>query len=113
MPAAPTATPRRQLPQCLGADAKLGCSFAQLSAIDKPLLVGEAGIGAHTAAARRTRAMQLPAKMRGALAGGASGYLLWHVTKEARDQYAIVLGTGDPVLDELADVADGLGPNSY
>ena len=51
--------------------------------------------------------------MRGAFAAGASGYLLWHVTKEARDQYAIVLGTGDPVLDELADVADGLGPNSY
>jgi hypothetical protein len=29
--------------------------------------------------------------MRGAFAAGASGYLLWHVTKEARDQYAIVL----------------------
>jgi hypothetical protein len=46
--------------------------------------------------------------MRGAFAAGASGYLLWHVTKEARDQYDRPR-TGDPVLDELADVADGLG----
>jgi hypothetical protein len=36
MPAAPTATPVANSPQCLGADAKLGCSFAQLSAINKP-----------------------------------------------------------------------------
>jgi hypothetical protein len=43
--------------------------------------------------------------MRAAFAAGASGR---HVTTEARDPYAIVLNTGDPVFDELADAADGL-----
>jgi hypothetical protein len=101
--------PAPDAPACADIHAPLGCSFARSVQLDKPLVVGEAGIHATTPPARQVRAEQLGAKMRAALDAGAAGYLLWRVTKAHEDVDDITLDSGDPVLAVLADVATGLG----
>lgn len=97
--------PAAAAPECQAPDAPIACSFAQIDALGKPLLVGEAGIGGGDADQLQTRAEQLGAKMDAAFAAGAGGYLLWRVTKQVTDTYDITLGSDDPVLDEMARVA--------
>lgn len=99
------APPRPDDPRCQELDAPIGCSIAAAAELEKPLFVGEAGIGATSPDARDTRSDQLSAKMRAAFAAGVSGYLLWRVTKEHEDIHDITLDSQDPVLTELADVA--------
>ncbi|MBV9920463.1 MAG: hypothetical protein JOY78_06370 [Pseudonocardia sp.] len=62
--------------------------------------VGAAGPGGRPRCRPRTRATQLAAEVRGR--SRLARPRTW------RDQYAVVLGTGDPVLDEPADVVDRL-----
>jgi hypothetical protein len=100
--------PRADAPACGGTDAPMACSFARAEALDKPLLVGEAGIEATTPQAREVRAGLLGAKMRAAIDAGAAGYLLWRVTKEHEDVHDITLDSRDPILTEMAEVAAGL-----
>lgn len=90
---------------CQSIDAPIGCSFAFLPQLGKPLFVGEAGIGADDAGSRTTRAGQLRAKMDAAFAHGAAGYLAWRITTSATDQYDITLVSNDPLLNELAQVS--------
>ena len=100
-------------PQCLGADAKLGCSFAQLSAINKPPAGrrgghrrphrGRPADPRHAARRQDARGVRGGSERLPALARHQGS------ARPVRDRPR----TGDPVLDELADVADGLGPNSY
>ena len=94
---------------CQQLDAAIGCSFAQLPALAKPLLVGEAGMGGGDAAALQQRADRLGAKIDAAFAAGAGGYLLWRVVKNVTEQYDITLGSGDPLLGRLAQVAKAVG----
>jgi endo-1,4-beta-mannosidase len=94
--------------RCQQLDAPIGCSFAQARKLGKPLFVGEAGIPAEDPAARNERSTELRAKMDAAFSAGASGYLLWRVTKNATYIHDITLTSNDPVLDEMAEVAVGL-----
>jgi mannan endo-1,4-beta-mannosidase len=93
---------------CQQTDALIGCSFAQLPALNKPLFVGEAGIEGGDSDALAARADQLTAKMSAAFAAGAGGYLLWRVTKQQTDKYDILLGDTDPLLPALAKQANGV-----
>lgn len=94
---------------CQATNAPIGCSFAQLKTLNKPLVVGEAGIAGGDASAQSTRADQLGAKMDAAFAAGASGYLLWRVTKQITDKYDITLDGNDPLLTRLGAAATKLG----
>lgn len=95
-------------PACETVEAPVACSFALSARLDKPLIVGEAGIGATDPGARAVRAEQLAAKMRAALDAGAAGYLLWRVTRTHEDIHDITLNSHDPVLTVLGDIASGL-----
>lgn len=101
-------------PRCQVTNAPLACSFAQLAAIGKPLFVGEAGItrgdGGRDDLARR--ATQLEAKMTAAFTAGASGYLLWRITRQVTDKYDILTTDGDPLLVRLAERAAVLAPDT-
>ncbi len=100
--------PSADSPQCRARDAKIACSFAVARALDKPVVVGEAGIKATDEASRRKRAQELGAKMAAAFAAGASGYLVWHLDKQPSDptdQYAVVPGPGEPLFAVMGRVA--------
>lgn len=101
--------PAASAPECQTPDAPIACSFAQITTLNKPLLVGEAGIAGGDENQLKTRADQLGAKMRAAFAAGAGGYLLWRITKQNTDTYDITLDSDDPVLEEMASVAATLG----
>lgn len=103
------APPAADAPECQQRDAPVGCSVALAAVLDKPLLVGESGITGTDPAARAVRSRQLGAKMRAAFSAGVGGYLLWRVTKAHEDIHDITLTSRDPVLDEMANVATGLG----
>jgi mannan endo-1,4-beta-mannosidase len=88
-------------PTCAPLDAPIGCSFARSVDLDKPLVVGEAGIRARDAGGRTVRAKQLDAKMTAAFAGGASGYLVWHLNSAPSDDYDVIIDSNDSLLDVL------------
>jgi hypothetical protein len=90
---------------CATSDAPIGCSFARAEQLDKPLIVGEAGIRGVTGAERETRARQLRAKMDAAFGAGASGYLIWSVTTGETDGYDVLTSTNDPLMSQLHAVA--------
>ena len=96
---------------CQQVHAKVGCSFAMSAMLNKPLLVGEAGIdrGNASAQALQRRADLLKAKIDAAFAAGAAGYLIWRVTDKVTDKYDIVAGEPDPLLKVLAAEAKKLG----
>ena len=106
-----SATPDPNSAACQQIHAKVGCSFAMAVALGKPLVVGEAGMdrGSGNAVDLGNRATKLNAKMSAAFAAGASGYLLWRVTRTVTDQYDITLDDHDPVLDDLSAQARALG----
>lgn len=90
---------------CVVANAPIGCSFAQAPQLDKPLIVGEAGMLGRTADERDTRARLLRAKMDAAFGAGASGYLIWSVTTGETDGYDVLTSTDDPLIAQLHAVA--------
>ena len=60
-------------------NAPIGCSFALAAGLDKPLVVGEAGMTGMTSAQRESG--QPDARKNGCrIPAGASGYLIWSVT---------------------------------
>lgn len=112
MPGGVGATPPDpSAPACQERHAKVGCSFAMSVGLNKPLVVGEAGIdrGDGSAPALLRRADLLKAKMDAAFAAGAAGYLIWRVTSKVTDRYDIVAGDQDPLLKVLATEAKKLG----
>jgi len=91
---------------CSATDAQLACSFVLAEQLDKPIVVGEAGIAATDAAGRVRRARLFSAKLTAAFEAGASGYLLWQLNRTNTDTYAVLLGTDDPVYAVLRRTAD-------
>ena len=91
---------------CATSDAPIGCSFALAKQLDKPLIVGEAGIKGVTEAQRESRARELRAKMDAAFGAGASGYLIWSVTTGETDGYDVLTTTNDPLIPQLRAVAE-------
>ena len=94
--------------ECTSTTAPVACSFAIARDIDKPLVVGEAGITATDAADRQRRADLLQAKVSAALGAGAAGYLVWHYSSTATDGYDLVRSTRDPTFGVLRRAAAGL-----
>lgn len=101
----PAATSR----ECAAANAPVGCSFARAAALDKPLVIGEAGMRGVSGHDRELRASRLRAKLDAAFAAGASGYLIWSVTTAETDGYDLRVGTGDPLMVQLKEVAAKIG----
>ncbi|TDS74830.1 cellulase family glycosylhydrolase [Amnibacterium kyonggiense] len=91
---------------CAVANAPIGCSFAAAETLDKPLVVGEAGMQGTTAAERDRRARLLRAKMDSAFDAGAAGYLIWSVTTGNTDGYDVLTTTNDPLIAQLHAVAE-------
>ncbi|MDP9027675.1 MAG: cellulase family glycosylhydrolase [Actinomycetota bacterium] len=90
---------------CARLDAPIGCSFARAAELHKPLVVGEAGMRGVTAQERTTRASRMRAKMDAAFRAGASGYLVWSVTRANTDGYDVRIDTHDPLIAQLRQVA--------
>jgi mannan endo-1,4-beta-mannosidase len=97
--------PSAKSAECAALDAPIGCSFARARALDKPLVVGEAGMKGVTSAERESRAVRMRAKMHAAFAAGASGYLVWSVTTAETDGYDLRTTTNDPLVEQLKEVA--------
>ena len=91
---------------------KIACSFSYaLQVLNKPLLIGEAGIAADDDDSRARRSTLMTAKMRAAFAVGASGYLVWqwnHVLDS--EHYDVLPDTGDPLLAAMRSTASSLTP---
>jgi mannan endo-1,4-beta-mannosidase len=96
-------------PQCSSLNAPIACSFARAPGLGKPLVVGESGMKGVTRAERALRASRMRAKMDAAFAAGASGYLIWSVTTADTDGYDVRTTTHDPLIGQLAAVAEGIG----
>ena len=93
---------------CTTRNAPVGCSFALAAGLDKPLFVGEAGIQGRSPDQRAGRATLLRAKMDAAFRAGAAGYLVWSVTTAITDGYDILINDDDPLIGQLAQVAQQL-----
>ncbi len=104
-------------PGCLTTDyipnnAKVGCALAQsLQLLNKPFLMGEAGVqGAGDQSARQRRADLLDAKMNAFFANGGSGYLVWQWNKIVDTEgYDVLSNTADPLLLEMKRYAQSFG----
>ncbi len=99
------ALPRARSRQCRMRTAPLACSFAIAEELDKPLVVGEAGITATTPGQRRQRAEVFEGKIDAAFADGAAGYLVWHWSTEETDGYDVVRGADDPLMGVIGAAA--------
>ncbi len=96
-------------PRCQAITAPIACSFAIAGQVlDKPLVVGEAGIAADTDDERVRRADLLGAKIDAAFANGTAGYLVWQFNKVVDTEHFDVLPTGDPLIRRMRAVAEGL-----
>jgi mannan endo-1,4-beta-mannosidase len=95
-------------PACMATDAPIACSFGWAQRLDKPLVVGEAGITGRSPAEKRRRATQLSAKMDAAFEAGADGYLVWHLNTRDTDGYDVVLNDPDPLLAVMRRQAEAL-----
>ena len=89
--------------RCQSNAAPLACSFALARELDKPIVVGEAGIAADDPQSRDTRAAQLAAKIDAAFRAGASGYLIWQLNQENTDGYGVITGSQDPIFSMLRE----------
>ena len=105
MPGAP-ADGRLPTPdQCQATDAKIACSFALARQLDKPVVVGEAGIAATDDAGRSRRARQFSAKISAAFEAGASGYVVWQLNRIDTDTYGVAIAGSDPLYGVLRTAA--------
>lgn len=95
--------------QCAAGDAPIACSFARAPALDKPLIVGEAGMVGTSERDRVLRAQRLGAKMDAAFAAGASGYLIWSVTGAQTDGFDVSISDHDPLIGRMERVASSIG----
>ncbi|NAZ83647.1 cellulase family glycosylhydrolase, partial [Kineococcus sp. R8] len=100
-----TTLPRTDSAGCASRSAPIACSFAIAAEIEKPIVVGEAGILATDAAGRQRRADLLQAKVSAALEVGAAGYLVWHYSSTATDGYDLVRADRDPSFAVLRRAA--------
>lgn len=84
-------------------NAKVGCSLAQsLLVLDKPFLMGEAGVkGGGDPAGRQRRAELLDAKMTAFFANGGSGYLIWQWNRLYDGEGFDVIDSADPLLPKM------------
>lgn len=89
--------PQADSAECAALDAKIACSFAIAKELGKPLIVGEAGVEATDGPSRERRAALLGAKMKAAFSAGASGYLIWHLSRAATDNLDVIPGK-DPLF---------------
>lgn len=109
MPGSPNGTatlPPAGSAGCQANDAPLACSFAIARQVGLPLVVGESGIAAGTAAARTRRAQLMTAKLRAAFTDGAAGYLVWQFgTAVDTEQFDVLATTGDPLVGVLSVAA--------
>lgn len=80
--------------------AKLGCSIAiAILKLNKPILMGEAGISARSSADRDRRAKLMDAKMNAFFRSGGAGYLVWQLNKVVDGEaFDVQLTTNDPLL---------------
>lgn len=101
--------PSADSPACTALDAKIACSFARAQALGKPLIVGEAGIGASDVSTRQRRAALLGAKIAAAFAAGADGYLVWHLSSGPTDGYDVVPSQHDPLFGVLHAASQQVG----
>src|SRR6476469_8678010 len=97
--------PDAKSPQCTDPAAKIACAFSWAPGLNKPLLVGEAGIKSGDLP---RRAAQIKSKAEAAFAAGADGYLVWHLISGPTDGYEVIPGTGDPLFPTLATIAASL-----
>lgn len=98
--------PSPNSPGCQAITAPVACSFAIAGRVlDKPMVVGEAGIAANTDAERARRADLLGAKMDAAFAHGVAGYLVWQFNKVVDTEHFDVLDTGDPLIPRMSGIA--------
>ncbi len=106
--AMPGATADGALPsvaECQPTDARIACAFVLARELDKPLVIGEAGIAADDEGSRETRAAAFAAKAAAAFEAGASGYLLWQLNVVDTDGYGVLVGSDDPAFGVLRDTA--------
>lgn len=99
------ALPDADAGDCQRTDSKIACSFVIARTLDKPLVVGEAGVEATDANARTRRAGLLDAKMQAAFAAGASGYLVWHLDRGHTDKLDVIPAEQDPLVPVMARTA--------
>ncbi len=104
--AMPGANPDGSLPdpnseECKKLDAKIACSFAITKELNKPIVVGEAGIKAKTPSEVARRAQLMGDKIVAAKNAGASGYLLWEASDVNREGYGIHPLGNDPIFEQL------------
>jgi endo-1,4-beta-mannosidase len=86
----------------------IAADLAVARALGKPFVVGEAGIALPTPASeadRHQRARRFEAKIRAALAAGASGYLVWSFYDLHRPTSGWDFASDDPLADVLRSIA--------
>ncbi len=100
-------------PDCVKTyQAKLACSIAySVQKLNKPILMGEAGIGARDAAGRTRRATLMDAKINAFFRAGGAGYLVWQWnTVIDGEAYDVQITTNDPLLPVMKKYAFGGSP---
>ncbi len=95
--------------ECTSRTTRIACAFAVAADLGKPIVVGEVGITATDAAARRRRADLLQAKGEAAFRAGAEGYLVWHYGTAQTDGYDIVRTDNDPTFGVVRRLAAEFG----
>jgi alpha-galactosidase len=79
----------------------------QCRGLDKPMIIGEAGIELDSSEDQADRAQQFAAKLDAQFSAGISGYLVWGFREKGgtgRDSYAVE--PGDPILNVIGRYGD-------
>lgn len=98
-------------PDCVKTyQAKLGCSIANsVSKLNKPILMGEAGISARDDSGRARRATLMDNKMSAFFNAGGAGYLVWQWNKVIDGEaYDVQPNTRDPLLAVMKKYSSGI-----
>jgi len=83
--------------------AKLACSIANsIQKLNKPIIMGEAGISAKTETERIRRADLMDKKMNAFFKNGGAGYLVWQMNKVVDSEgFDILMANNDPLLPKM------------
>lgn len=92
--------------ECQARNAQIACAFVLARDLDKPLVIGEAGIATDEGMSQAQRAANFRAKTAAAFEAGASGYLVWQLNESDTDGYAVLVGSEDPTFEVLRETAD-------